>query len=133
MKRSGSSVGGRRPPGRSKVSSALSERSMTRWSSRPESEEIIVQSGDACLDLHLLGSGPIVPDQSVLIDCFPRDRRTGVYSDMTRTFATGTPSEDLRSIHKHVRTALEMAFESIKPGGKGPHEQISEYFHSQGF
>jgi Xaa-Pro aminopeptidase len=102
-------------------------------SSGAESEEIIVQSGDACLDLHLLGSGPIVPDQSVLIDCFPRDRRTGVYTDMTRTFAPGNPSEELRSIHKHVRTALEMAFETIKPGEKGPHEAVSEYFNSQGF
>jgi len=98
-----------------------------------ESEEIIVQSGDACLDGHLLGSGPIVPDASVIIDCFPRDRRTGVYADMTRTFVPGTPSEDLRSLHKHVRAALDMAFASIKAGAHGPHAEISEYFHSQGF
>jgi Xaa-Pro aminopeptidase len=98
-----------------------------------ESEEIIVQSGDACLSGHLFGSGPIAPDQSVVIDCFPRDRRTGVYTDMTRTFVPGTPSEDLQSLHKHVRTALDMAFESIKPGAPGPHEKVSEYFHSQGF
>ena len=98
-----------------------------------ESEEILVQSGDACLDGHLLGSGPIAPDHSVIIDCFPRDRRTGVYTDMTRTFVPGTPSEDLRGLHKHVRTALDMAYESIEPGEVGPHEKISEYFHSQGF
>ena len=98
-----------------------------------ESEEIIVQSGDACLDLHLLGSGPIVPGQSVVIDCFPRDRRTGVYTDMTRTYVPGTPSEELRVLHKHVKAALELAYESIKPGQPGPHEKISEYFHSQGF
>ncbi|MEA2452529.1 MAG: Xaa-Pro aminopeptidase [Actinomycetota bacterium] len=98
-----------------------------------ESEEILVQSGDACLDGHLLGSGPIAPDRSVLIDCFPRDRRTGVYTDMTRTFVAGQASEDLKSLHKHVRTALELAFESIKPGEPGPHNTVSEYFHSQGF
>lgn len=98
-----------------------------------ESEEILVQSGDACLDVHLLGSGPIVPDRSVIIDCFPRDRRTGVYTDMTRTFVPGTPSEELRALHKHVRVALDMAFESIEPGRPGPHQEISEYFHSEGF
>jgi Xaa-Pro aminopeptidase len=102
-------------------------------SSGAESEEIIVQSGEACFDVHLLGSGPIAPDQSVIIDCFPRDRRTGVHTDMTRTFAPGSPSEDLRTLHKHVRAALDLAFEAIKPGEPGPHAKVSEYFHSQGF
>lgn len=98
-----------------------------------ESDEILVQSGDACLEGHLLGSGPILQDRSVIIDCFPRDRRTGVYTDMTRTFVPGTPTEDLRSLHKHVHAALEIAFDSIRPGAPGPHDKVSDYFHSQGF
>ena len=98
-----------------------------------ESDEIIVQSGDACLEGHLLGSGPILQDRSVIIDCFPRDRRTGVYTDMTRTFVPGTPTEELRSLHKHVHAALEIAFDSIQPGSPGPHDKVSDYFHSQGF
>lgn len=98
-----------------------------------ESEEIIVQSGDACLDGHLLGSGPILQDRSVIIDCFPRDRRTGMYTDMTRTFVPGHATEDLRSLHRHVRAALEMAFGVIRAGQVGPHDKISDYFHSQGF
>jgi Xaa-Pro aminopeptidase len=98
-----------------------------------ESEEIIVQSGDACLRTHDIGSGPILPDQSVIIDCFPRDRRTGAYTDMTRTFVPGTPSEDLRSLHKHVRSALDLAYESIKPGASGVYDKVAEHFHSQGF
>lgn len=102
-------------------------------SSGAESEEIIVQSGEACFDVHLLGSGPIAPDRSVIIDCFPRDRRTGVHTDMTRTFAPGSPSEDLRTLHKHVRAALDLAFEAVTPGEPGPHAKVSEYFHSQGF
>jgi Xaa-Pro aminopeptidase len=102
-------------------------------SQEAESQEIIVQSGDACLNGHLLGSGPILQDASVIVDCFPRDRRTGIYTDMTRTFVPGTPSEDLRTLHKHVLTALEMSFASIRPGEPGPHSAISDYFHSQGF
>jgi len=98
-----------------------------------DTEEIIVQSGDACLKGHEVGSGPIAADRSVIIDCFPRDRRTGVHTDMTRTFVPGTPSEDLRSLHKHCRTALELAYEHIRPGAREAFVTISDYFHSQGF
>jgi len=98
-----------------------------------ESEEIIVQSGDACLEGHEIGRGPILPGQSCVIDCFPRDRRTGVYTDMTRTFAPGGASEDLKTLHKHVRTALEIAYDAIKPGATGVYDKIAEHFHAQGF
>lgn len=98
-----------------------------------ESEEIIVQSGDACLQGHELGSGPILPDQSCVIDCFPRDRRTGVYTDMTRTFVPGTPSPELKKLHKACREALEIAFESIRPGTSDAHSKVVEHFHANGF
>ena len=98
-----------------------------------ESEEIIVQSGDACLDGHEIGRGPILPGQSCVIDCFPRDRRTGVYTDMTRTFAPGGASEDLKILHKHVRSALDLALAAIKPGATGLYDRVAEHFHSQGF
>ncbi|MDQ4064919.1 MAG: M24 family metallopeptidase [Actinomycetota bacterium] len=98
-----------------------------------ESEEILVQSGDACLDTHSLGTGPILVDNSVIIDCFPRDRRTGMYTDMTRTFVPGIVGEELRSLHKHCLTALEMAFDLLKPGRADAFRAISDYFHSQGF
>jgi Xaa-Pro aminopeptidase len=98
-----------------------------------ESEEIIVHSGDACLSGHELGSGPILPDQSVIIDCFPRDRRTGVFTDMTRTFVAGRPSGELEKLHAHCKIALEIAYETIKPGVKDAHAKVVEYFHSQGF
>ncbi|MGH2754027.1 MAG: M24 family metallopeptidase, partial [Actinomycetota bacterium] len=98
-----------------------------------ESEEIIVHSGDACLKGHEIGAGPILPDRSVIIDCYPRDRRTGVFTDMTRTFVPGTASGELEKLHAHCRTALEIAYEAIKPGSKDVHSKVVEYFHSQGF
>ena len=42
-----------------------------------EAEQILVQAGDQCLSGHDPGHGPILEDQSVVIDCWPRDRRTG--------------------------------------------------------
>ena len=98
-----------------------------------DSEEIIVQSGAASFGGHDVGSGPILRDVSCIIDCFPRDRRTGVHTDMTRTFVPGRVSEELRSLHKHCRAALEMAYDTIRAGVDDAHEKISEYFHSQGF
>jgi Xaa-Pro aminopeptidase len=98
-----------------------------------ESEEIIVQSGDACLQGHEVGSGPISPDRSCIIDVFPRDRRTGAYSDMTRTFVPGTPSDELKRLHHLCREALKIAYDAIKPGADDAHLKVSEYFHAQGF
>ena len=97
------------------------------------SEDILVQCGDAALSGHDLGSGPIVANQSVVIDVFPIDRRTGCWSDMTRTFVAGTPSEELRNLHAHVRKALDIAFDSLKPGSAGAHQAVADYFHTQGF
>lgn len=98
-----------------------------------ESEEILVHSGDACLSGHDPGLGPILQDTTCVIDCFPRDRRSGAYTDMTRTFVPGTPSEDVVRLHGHVRKALDLAYESIKPGAANAHKKVSDYFHSQGF
>ena len=97
------------------------------------SEEILVQCGDAALSGHELGSGPIMVDQSVVIDVFPIDRRTTCWSDMTRTFVSGTPSEELRNLHAHVRKALDIAFDSLRPGTSNAHQAVADYFNDQGF
>jgi Xaa-Pro aminopeptidase len=96
-------------------------------------DSILVQSGDACLSGHDVGVGPIAPDESCIIDCYPRDRRTGAYTDMTRTFVPGRISDELAAIHGHCRVALDIALESIKPGRSDAHERVSAYFEAQGY
>ena len=98
-----------------------------------EGEEILVQSGPAALGGHELGRGPILPDEAVVIDCFPRDRRTGVYTDMTRTFVPGRPSPSLADLHAHCRAALDVALESIRPGANDAYARVADYFESRGF
>lgn len=98
-----------------------------------ESEDILIQSGDACLDGHGLGLGPILPNQSCIIDCFPRDRQTGAYTDMTRTFVPGEPSPELVKVYKDVREALDIALDSLKPGTSDAHAKVSEFFHKKGY
>ncbi|MBW3594649.1 MAG: M24 family metallopeptidase [Actinobacteria bacterium] len=97
------------------------------------SEEILVQCGDAALNGHDLGAGPIMADHSVVIDVFPKDRRTTCWSDMTRTYVSGTPSEELRNLHAHVRKALDIAFDALRPGASNAHQAVADYFNDQGF
>jgi Xaa-Pro aminopeptidase len=97
-----------------------------------DSEDILIHSGDAWRNGHDPGGGPIRPDRSCIIDCWPRDRRTGVYTDMTRTFVAGTPSEELRRMHGHCRAALEIALEGLRPGDRTAHERVSRYFADAG-
>ena len=96
-------------------------------------EEILVHSGDACLRGHELGRGPISPDASCIIDCYPRDRRSGAYTDMTRTYVPGAASDDLRRLHSGCRKALELAWEAIRPGSDHAFEAVTAYFASQGW
>lgn len=96
-------------------------------------EEIIVQSGDKCLDGHDVGMGPIAPDQSLIIDCFPQDRRSGSFSDMTRTFVPGTASKELRKLHADVKAALEIAFDALRPGKSDAYQKVAEHFHGLGY
>ncbi|MGH2747048.1 MAG: M24 family metallopeptidase [Actinomycetota bacterium] len=98
-----------------------------------ESEEILVQCGDACLRGHDPGRGPIAPNATIVIDCYPRDRRTGAYTDMTRTFVSGEPSTEVRELHRHCRTALDIAFDALRPGADDAYLRVAGYFHEQGF
>ena len=98
-----------------------------------ESEEILIQSGDACLDGHGLGLGPILPNQSCIIDCFPRDRRSGAFTDMTRTFVPGEPSAELKKIFADVRTAMDIALEALQPGRSDAFQKVSDFFHEKGY
>ena len=103
---------------------------------RSQSAEVditLVQTGDACLSGHDPGSGPILPDQSCIIDCAPQDRRTGCFTDMTRTFVPGRPSDELVNLHQHCLRALEIAYENIKPGTKSAYDAVADYFHAEGF
>lgn len=95
-----------------------------------ECPTIIVHSGDAVLSGHDLGMGPIAPDTPCVIDCWPRDLRSGAYADMTRTFVAGTPSDEITRLHKHCRAALDIALEELKPGGNDAYRKVVEYFES---
>jgi Xaa-Pro aminopeptidase len=97
-----------------------------------ESEDIIIHGGVAWRGGHDPGRGPIAPGESCIVDVFPRDRRSGAYADMTRTFVPGHAAPDLRELHAHCRRALEIALEAIAPGRDDAFGRVTDYFDSQG-
>jgi len=82
-------------------------------------EEFIVSHGAQTAVGHEMGSGTLKPGEPIVFDLFPRDRETGIYSDMTRTYVVGAPSDELLEYHRLCREALERTTAATKPGVNG--------------
>jgi Xaa-Pro aminopeptidase len=98
-------------------------------------DEFIVAHGGQAASGHDMGSGPIAPGEAVVIDLFPRDRETGCYADMTRTYVVGDVPEELSKYHKHVYEALQRSLEAVKPGAEGSavYRLVCDVFHEAGY
>lgn len=95
----------------------------------------IVSHGPQTAVGHDMGSGPIAPDDVVLLDLFPQDRESACYADMTRTFAVGAVPDEIREFHRLAREALDRCIEAIRPGLRGDelHRMVCEFFESHGY
>jgi Xaa-Pro aminopeptidase len=98
-------------------------------------DEFIVSHGPQSAVGHDLGSGEIRPDESIVIDLWPRDRESMCYADMTRTFVIGEVSDELREYHRLVYDALRRSFESVKAGvaGRDVFTEVCELFQDAGY
>jgi Xaa-Pro aminopeptidase len=99
------------------------------------SDEMIVAHGGQAASGHDMGSGPIAPGEAVVIDLFPRDRETGCYADMTRTFVVGEIPDELSEYHRLVYEALMRSLDAVKAGedGRKVFELVCEVFHEAGY
>jgi Xaa-Pro aminopeptidase len=68
---------------------------------------------------HDPGSGPLPAHAPIVIDLWPRDERSGCWSDMTRTFVRGEVREEIAELHALVLSAHERACAAIRPGVLG--------------
>jgi len=98
-------------------------------------DEFIVSHGAQTAVGHDMGSGPISPGEPVCLDLFPRDRESGCFADMTRTFVVGDPADELREFHRLCREALDRSVAAIKPGVAGSelNRICCEVFEEHGF
>jgi Xaa-Pro aminopeptidase len=76
----------------------------------------IASHGPQVASVHNNGSGRILPGESIVVDIFPIDPASGCYSDMTRTFCIGEPSEELVRYHALVAEALRRSTAATGPG-----------------
>jgi Xaa-Pro aminopeptidase len=100
-----------------------------------EGSDMIVSHGAQTAVGHNMGSGQIAPNEPIVFDLFPRDRTTGCYSDMTRTYVVGEPTDEVKEWHALVKRALETSTASVKPGvnGRALFELVCDQFHEAGY
>jgi Xaa-Pro aminopeptidase len=79
-------------------------------------DEYIVAPGAQGAVGHDMGSGPIRPGTPLVVDIFPRDNASAVYTDMTRTFVVGEVPDDIREWHRLCKEALDAAIAQIRAG-----------------
>jgi Xaa-Pro aminopeptidase len=98
-------------------------------------DEFIVSHGAQSAIGHHMGAGEIVPGEPVVIDIWPRDRESACFSDMTRTFVVGEPSDELVEWHRLVKDALDRCLELIRPGagGRAVFDAACEIFEAAGY
>ena len=82
-------------------------------------DDFIVAHGGQAAAGHDMGSGPISPDEPVVIDLWPKDPESACYADMTRTYVVGTPPDELVEYHRLVKEALDRSFEATRAGVPG--------------
>lgn len=97
-------------------------------------DEFIVSHGPQTAIGHDMGSGPIAPNEPIVIDLFPRDRESACFADMTRTYVVGTPTDELEEYHRLCHEALQRALADVKPGveGNSLHVSTCELFQENG-
>jgi Xaa-Pro aminopeptidase len=78
--------------------------------------EYIVAPGAQGAVGHDMGSGPIRPHTPLVVDIFPSDNASAVYTDMTRTFVVGEVPADVREWHRLCKEALDRALADIHAG-----------------
>jgi Xaa-Pro aminopeptidase len=96
---------------------------------------MIVAHGPQSAVGHNMGSGQIAPNEPIVFDLFPKDKATGCYADMTRTYVVGEPSEELQKWYGLVKEALEISTAGVKPGvnGRTLYEQVCNIFQDAGY
>jgi Xaa-Pro aminopeptidase len=100
-----------------------------------EGGDMIVAHGPQSAVGHDMGSGQLLPNEPIVFDLFPKDKATGCYSDMTRTYVVGEPSEELQEWYRLVKEALDTSTAGVKPGVNGTalYEQVCDIFHGAGY
>ncbi len=78
---------------------------------------IFAQGRDAGIP-HATGEldAPLLLGEAIVFDIYPRDRASGYYHDMTRTFAIGYEAPGLQELYDDVKESFDQVVAALKPG-----------------
>jgi Xaa-Pro aminopeptidase len=95
----------------------------------------IVAGGLQATEPHERGTGPISRGVAIVIDIFPRNKKTGYFADMTRTICLGEPSPHIQKMFDAVVGAQEFAESLVRPGAAcgAIQEAVEKFFSDRGF
>lgn len=85
------------------------------------SDDVIVSHGPQSAHGHESGYGEIGAGEPVVVDIWPRDKRSRCYADMTRTFVAGggAPPAELAEYHRLTRDSLSRVYAELRAGAGG--------------
>lgn len=100
-----------------------------------QATDTIVACGSHAIDPHDVGSGPLLANQAVIVDIFPRSIESYYCGDATRTFCRGRASEALREMYATVLKAQKLGIGMVREGinGRTIHEAIHALFAKSGY
>jgi Xaa-Pro aminopeptidase len=95
----------------------------------------IVAGGLQAAEPHERGHGPIQKGVPIVIDIFPRSKKTGYFADMSRTVCIGAPTGQAQQMYDAVLGAQKLAISMIRPGVlcRSIQEAVEKFFVDAGF
>ncbi len=98
-------------------------------------KDTIVSCGEDSAIPHCMGTGVLRARQPIVLDIFPRDDRSGYFSDMTRTVSKGKPGAKVLDMHAVVCEAQDLAVREIREGVSGldVHQRVVDFFKDHGY
>jgi Xaa-Pro aminopeptidase len=85
----------------------------------PAPADVIVAPGAQGASGHEPGSGPLHAGVPIVVDLWPQDEASSCFADMTRTFVVGDVPDEVATMHRLTREALERAREAVRAGVRG--------------
>jgi Xaa-Pro aminopeptidase len=99
-------------------------------------DDAIVSHGAQAAIGHESGHGPLAAGEPVVVDIWPRDKRSRCFADMTRTFVAGggEPPAELAEFWRLTRDSLARVYAGLRPGvnGRALYEVSAEPFIEAG-
>jgi len=100
-------------------------------------EDLIISVGEKTSQPHYTGNSEdiIKENEPIILDFYPRSKKTNYYSDITRTVVKGVADDEIKRMYQVVLEAQEKAIKSLKPGilAKEIHDIVCDVIESAGY